>query len=262
MLAENTVISKTTRSARRAVDGTQATYLVEVKSAPFRRVFARVSVEDGEETLSAHAGEVEDERMRVLHRAALALLVRDADGEEAVLAGRFLVQVLGRLNDDAGSRSVRSAHSVGISAGGGGGRFGVGIAVVGSRVIHGLRWVAGGWRRFRLRPGVAAMPPVKYTADSVEQQLRGSRRSGALHWRSIGCFCSHQARRGASSPRVSPRAMNLRHPLSALQLACQLISLSENNLLFDKRTNNVTRIAMQHSNGPVNQTTRFSTGMG
>jgi hypothetical protein len=75
---------------------------VEVEAAPLCGVLSGVAVKDGEEALAADAGEIVDERVRVLHRAPLALVFMDADLEPRAILERDLVQFLQR------ARSVSS----------------------------------------------------------------------------------------------------------------------------------------------------------
>ncbi len=58
---------------------------MKVLATPFGSMLARVPVKDREETLAANIIKVNYERMRVLHRPAIALVLRYADLVECIL---------------------------------------------------------------------------------------------------------------------------------------------------------------------------------
>ena len=62
---------------------------MEMLSTPLCSVFARVTVEYSEVPLAPNAGEVDDERIGVLHRPPLALVVMYTD-----LVGGVVTQML------------------------------------------------------------------------------------------------------------------------------------------------------------------------
>jgi hypothetical protein len=65
-----------------------------MESAPFCRVLARVAVEHGEEALAADTRKVVHKRVRILHCAALALVLGDTDGERGTLGLGLCVEFL------------------------------------------------------------------------------------------------------------------------------------------------------------------------
>lgn len=73
-------------------DGTRS-HLMEVLATPLGGVLACVSVKDGEIALAPDCRKVDDKRVRVLHGATLATIVRNAD-LIAVWRARVLVQSL------------------------------------------------------------------------------------------------------------------------------------------------------------------------
>jgi hypothetical protein len=67
---------------------------MEMESAPFCGVLARVAVKHGEEALAADTRKVVHERVRILHRAAFALVLGDTDGERGALGLGLCVEFL------------------------------------------------------------------------------------------------------------------------------------------------------------------------
>jgi hypothetical protein len=70
------------------------THLVEMESAPFCGVLARVAVEHGEKALAADTRKVVHERVRILHRAAFALVLGDTNGKRGTLGFWLCVEFL------------------------------------------------------------------------------------------------------------------------------------------------------------------------
>jgi hypothetical protein len=66
---------------------------VEVEATPFCGILARMTIEDGEKALATHTREIVDEGVRVLHRAALALILMESDMEGSVVF-RMYIQLL------------------------------------------------------------------------------------------------------------------------------------------------------------------------
>lgn len=63
------------------------TYFVKVSSAPLRRMFASVAIEDCEETLSTDRIEINNERMGILHSPPRSLILGNSDLVSRVFRG-------------------------------------------------------------------------------------------------------------------------------------------------------------------------------